>query len=65
MIKFYTIHCPACNVLKKKLDEKKISYEEITDKELMMSKGFTSLPMLEVDGQILNFNGAMKWITTK
>lgn len=65
MIKFYTIHCPACNVLKKRLDDKNINYEEITDKEVMLSKGFKSMPMLEVDGQIFDFNGAIKWIATK
>lgn len=65
MIILYTIHCPACNVLKKKLDSKGIEYEEITDKQVMLDKGFTSMPMLEIDGQVLDFNGAIRWITQK
>jgi hypothetical protein len=28
----------------------------------MQEKGFSSVPMLEVDEEILNFNGALKWI---
>lgn len=65
MITLYTIHCPACNVLKKKLDSKGIEYKEVTDKQVMLDKGFTSMPMLEVDGQVLDFNGAIRWITQK
>lgn len=59
---FYTIHCPACNVLKKKLDAKGIQYEEVTDRDLMIAKGFSSMPMLEIDGQVLNYADARKWV---
>ena len=61
---FYTIHCPACNVLKKKLDAKGIQYQEITDKQVMLEKGFTSMPMLEVNGQVYDFAGARKWVNS-
>lgn len=64
MIKFYTIHCPACNVLKKKLDEKNLTYEEITDKEIMIEKGFKSMPMLEVDDKVLTYIEAVNWLKT-
>ena len=64
MIKFYTIHCPACNVLKKKLDEKNLTYEEITDKETMIEKGFKSMPMLEVDDKVLTYIEAVNWLKT-
>ena len=37
----YTTHCPKCLVLEKKLASKNIEFEEITDNELMLKKGFT------------------------
>ena len=65
MVKFYTIGCPACNVLKKKLDSKKIDYELIDNKEVLISKNFNQLPMLEVDDIILNYKEAIDWINNK
>lgn len=58
----YSTHCPKCNVLTKKLNAKNIVYEEITDVDLMEEKGFTSVPMLEVDGIIMDFKAANDWI---
>ena len=58
----YEHGCPNCLRLKKQLDEKGIQYEDITDIELMKSKGFTSAPKLEVDGEILDFKSAIKWV---
>ena len=58
----YSIHCPSCNVLHKKLDSKNISYVLMTDRSIMQSKGFKELPMLEVDGKLYNFREAVDWI---
>lgn len=65
MVKMYTTGCPRCNVLKKKLDEKGIQYEMITDKDIMMSKGFSVVPILEVDDRIMEFTEAVKWINER
>ena len=65
MIKMYTTGCPRCNVLKKKLDEKGIQYEMITDKDIMISKGFSVVPILEVDDRIMEFAEAVKWINER
>lgn len=63
MIKLYHTNCPKCKVLEAKLNQKKIKYEEITDTELMMTKGFMEVPKLELnDGTILSFNDAIKWV---
>ena len=35
----YSTHCPRCNVLEKKLQQKNISYEEVNDVEIMERKG--------------------------
>lgn len=58
----YSTHCPKCNVLTKKLNQKNISYEEINDIEIMKEKGYLTVPILEVDGVSMNFNAANEWI---
>ena len=60
----YSTHCPRCNVLKKKLQQKNIQFEEINDVEIMMKKGYMSAPMLEVDDVSMNFKEAVDWINT-
>lgn len=58
----YTTHCPKCMVLEKKLASKNISYEEVTDVDLMISKGFDAMPVLEVDDTVMDFKTANTWI---
>lgn len=65
VIKFYSTHCPKCSILKKKLDEKKIEYEEINDVEKMIKLGFTQAPLLEVDGKIMDFKRVVEWINNR
>ncbi len=57
----YSTNCPRCKVLEKKLDSIGIEYEIQTDEDVMIEKGFTSAPMLEVDGSIMDFGNAIKW----
>ena len=59
---FYTIDCPKCRVLESKLSAKGVSFEECRDIEIMQGKGFENAPMLEVDGTVMNFGDAVKWI---
>lgn len=61
----YSTHCPKCNILEKKLKEKNISYTEVNDVDEMLNKGFTEMPMLEVNGHIFDFVGAIKWVAMK
>ena len=58
----YSTHCPKCRVLEAKLNQKSIHYEEINDVELMVQKGFVSVPKLEVDGVVYDFHEAVEWI---
>ncbi len=62
MIKLYSTHCPRCNVLIKKLNAKGIQFEEITSVEEMKALGMSSVPILEVDGERMDFSKANKWI---
>lgn len=58
----YEHGCPRCKVLKSKLDQKGIQYENITDVEVMKTKGFTEAPKLEVGEKIMDFKEAVEWI---
>lgn len=61
-VKLYSTHCPKCIVLEKKLNQKNISFEEINDIDVMAEKGFMQAPMLEVDGEVMDFKQAHDWI---
>lgn len=62
MIKIYSTGCPKCKVLLKKLNEKNIQYEECNDTEIMKAKGIQFLPVLEINGDLLDFKQATVWI---
>lgn len=57
----YSTGCPKCDILKKKLDEKKISYQENNNIEEMIKLGIDFVPVLQIDGKRLNFAQAVKW----
>lgn len=58
----YSTGCPQCRVLKRKLEEKGISFTENTDREKMLSLNFVRVPVLEVNGERMDFSAANKWI---
>ena len=62
MIILYTTHCPKCRILEQKLKAKNIEYIEFTDVDKMIKMGFSVMPMLDVDGRIMDFATANKWI---
>ena len=58
----YTVDCPKCKVLEKKLNNANISFEICKDTKLMAEKNISKLPMLEVDGKMLTFKEAVDMI---
>jgi glutaredoxin len=58
----YTTDCPKCKILKHKLDDKGIKYETCSDVNIMQEKGFRSVPMLQIDENIMTYLDAIKWI---
>lgn len=58
----YTVGCPKCNVLEMKLKKKNIEFETVTDVDKMIELGIQSAPVLSVDGELLVFSNANKWI---
>lgn len=61
----YSTGCPKCKVLEAKLNQNGIAYETNSDMDTMLSKGFMSMPMLEVDGVTMNFTQANNWINER
>lgn len=65
MITLYSTGCPKCTILEKKLHEAGVDYKICEDKDLMIQKGFDFMPVLEVNGQIMNFGEAVKWVNNQ
>ena len=63
-IVLYSTGCPRCSVLETKLKNKGIDFEEINDTKLMIEKGFDSVPILEVDGNYMDFGKANEFINS-
>jgi glutaredoxin len=63
-IKFFSTGCPKCKVLKKKLDDKNISYQLETNVSTMLSLGITQVPILQVENKFLDFTEAVNFVNT-
>ena len=61
-IVLYTTHCPRCKVLTAKLDSAAIQYEICDNVDEMIKKDIKSVPVLEVDGNLLDFKAAVDWV---
>ena len=62
MITLYSTGCPRCNVLVQKLNSKGIEYNVVNDVDVMTEKGISTVPVLEVNGQLLQFKEAVDWV---
>ena len=58
----YSNNCPRCKILKKKLDDNKINYEIIDNVNTMIDKGLSTVPVLEINGRMLDFKEAVEWV---
>lgn len=58
----YSTGCPQCTVLKEKMDGAAIAYTENNSKEEMSALGITHVPVLSVDGELMSFAQANKWV---
>ena len=66
MITVYTTEgCPKCKVLKMKLEQKGIQFDEFTDEAEMQRMGFLALPVMSVDGKLMDFSEAIKYVNER
>lgn len=61
----YTINCPICNRIKQMLNDKHIVYTLCTDETQMVQLGIETLPVLSVNGKLLQAKAAMEYINTR
>lgn len=62
MIIMYSTNCPKCKILEKKLKEKQIEYNLVTDINKMIELGIDTAPMLSKDNELLGFREAIEWV---
>lgn len=62
MVTLYSTKCSKCNIVEKKLKEKNIEYFENNNVNQMLEMGLSTVPWLEVNGEMMDFNQAVKWI---
>ncbi len=62
MVNLYSTGCPKCKILEMKLNQKNIKFNEINDIEVLRKKNFLSVPVLEIDGKLLNFAEAVEFV---
>lgn len=61
-IVLYSTGCPKCKVLEKKLNDKQIPYTLETNVDRLIELGFKMAPILEVDGLLMQFADANKYL---
>lgn len=64
MITVYTKeNCPKCKILKQKLKQKGVEYEEESNVDLLLAMGIDFLPVLQVDDEpLLNYKQAVEYV---
>lgn len=62
MITLYSIGCPQCKVLEKKLQDAELEFTIIGKEEDILAAGYTTVPVLVVDGNPMDFITANKWL---
>lgn len=65
VIVYSSTGCPQCDVLKMKLSQKGIQYEVCDDVDEMERLGIQSIPVLSVDGRLMNFPEAFNYVNER
>lgn len=61
----YSTNCPKCKILEKKLTEKNIKFTKNNNVIDMTELGIDQVPVLFIDGKLLSFVEANKWINER
>lgn len=61
-VNIYSTGCPKCNILIKKLKENGIDFNEYNQVDKLIDMGFKTAPILEVDGEMMEFGQAIRWV---
>lgn len=58
----YTIGCPNCKKLELMLKKHEVVYTVNDSKDEMLALGFTTVPILQIDGENMEYAEAVEWI---
>lgn len=58
----YSIGCPKCEVLSRKLKDARIAYQLCNSLAEMANLGINEVPVLFADGVMMNFAEAIEWV---
>lgn len=64
IVLYSTETCPMCKMLKSRLDSAKIDYEVCMDIDKMKDLGISHVPVLSVDGSLMNLQNAIGYINS-
>ena len=62
MVILYSTGCPMCEMLKDRLNEKKIEFVTVSDVNSILAKGIQNVPVLEVNNELLDTRKALAWV---
>ena len=65
MVVLYSTGCPNCIVLEKKMVREGIDFSLSNDIDKLIEKGYQSAPILEVDGNFMEYKQAIDWIKNR
>lgn len=58
----YSTGCPKCRVLETKLTEAGVKFTKNESVDEMLAMGLTEAPALSVNGEVLGFLSAVRWV---
>ena len=58
----FTTNCPQCMMLEAMLKKKKIEHKVVYGADEITKRGYSSAPILEVDGVTMSFAEAVRWV---
>lgn len=61
----YSTHCPCCAALEERLRQAEIEYTVVSDTEQILALGITHVPVLEINGQQMNYPTAIRWLNER
>lgn len=62
IILYSTDTCHRCKMVKQILNIHNVQYVEVTDIDLMKDKCFNEVPMMEINGQTLDYGDIVAWL---
>ena len=61
----YSTHCPCCEAFEERLRQAEIEYTVVSNTEQILTLGITHVPILEINGQQMNYPTAIRWLNER